>query len=261
MQKPYKELDQSSLVMYLFHPRLQHSDPPRGARDLHVPVAKEVSLVCRVYPSVEWAPWILYFHGNGEVASDYDMLAHHYTERRLNLLVADYRGYGASGGSPSFHHLAADAALVFDYVREQLDPDHVCPWFVMGRSLGSIPALELASSRADALSGLIVESGFLSAAALVEDLGIPFHGDLTPVEEYARNLSSSIQLPALVVHGDRDSLVSPERGRELHAALPGARGSGPLFISGADHNNIFFVDTARYMETLSDFVSGVSSPG
>ena len=47
------------------------------------------------------APVILYFHGNGELASDYDMLAPLYTAKGITLLVADYRGYGRSGGTPT----------------------------------------------------------------------------------------------------------------------------------------------------------------
>ena len=53
-------------------------------------------------PCGEERPTILFFYGNGETAADYDNIAPIYNQVGLNFFVADYRGYGQSGGSPSF---------------------------------------------------------------------------------------------------------------------------------------------------------------
>ena len=64
---------------------------------------------CRFYKgNAEW-PWILFFHGNGEVVSDYDEISPFYFKRKINLVVADYRGYGKSGGTPTITDMLSDA--------------------------------------------------------------------------------------------------------------------------------------------------------
>ncbi len=250
----YAGIDQSVLLRYLFYPRRQHGKARDGAFDLAVAVAENVTIVCRAYPSNANNPWILYFHGNGEVVSDYDGIAPLYRKRGLNLLVADYRGYGASGGSPTFSDMVADAGKIFEFARNQLDRENESgKWFVMGRSLGSISALELAASYSDKLSGIIVESGFISVDRLIKHLGMPSPGDLSLLENSYQQLAEGISLPALVIHGAWDRLVPPEQGNELFQTL-GSEKKKMVIIPGADHNDIMFVDSQQYMDAIVDFV-------
>ncbi len=250
----YAEIDQSVLLRHLFYPRRQHGKARDGAFDLAVDVAEDISIVCRAYPFGAENPWILYFHGNGEVVADYDSIAPLYKERGLNLLVADYRGYGASGGSPTFSDMVKDAGKIFESACKQLGKENESgKWFVMGRSLGSISALELAASYPDRLSGIIVESGFISVDRLIKHLGMPSPGDLSPLEKAYRQLAEGISLPALIIHGERDRLVPPEQGRELFQAL-GSEEKTHVIIPGADHNDIMFVDSQKYMNAIAGFV-------
>jgi len=250
----YAEIDRSVLLSYLFYPRRQHGKARDGAFDLAVDVAEDISIVCRAYPSGAKNPWILYFHGNGEVVSDYDGIAPLYKERGLNLLVADYRGYGASGGDPTFKDMVKDAGKIFESASNQLGKENESgKWFVMGRSLGSISALELAASYPDRLSGMIVESGFISVDRLIKHLGMPSPGNLSPLEIAYRQIAEGIKLPALVIHGEWDRLVPPEQGRELFQAL-GSEEKTHVIIPGADHNDIMFVDSRKYMDAIAGFV-------
>ena len=256
MTDHYRLIDNSLLLGYLFYPRRQHSKPPDGAFDLAVPVENEISIVCRAYPGQPENPWVLYFHGNGEIVSDYDGIAHLYNNRGINLLVADYRGYGASGGKPTFKDMVKDAVSIFDYIS---DPDQFqsgadqADWFIMGRSLGSISALELAAHFPDRLKGLIIESGFISVAGLIRHLGLPSPGDLSPLEEQYRELTGGIRLPALVIHGERDRLVPLIQGKDLYETL-GSEQKELVVIPLADHNDIMFVDSKKYMDAIANFV-------
>lgn len=252
----YAKIDSSSLLMYLFYPRRQHSRPPGAAFDLEVPVENGLSIVCRAFPFDQEKPWILYFHGNGEVVSDYDGIAPMYNERGLNLLVADYRGYGASGGRPTFTDMIRDAVTIFEHVCQKLPPEgKQYDWYVMGRSLGSISALELAAKFPGKLKGLIVESGFISVTGLIDHLGLPSPGDLSALEEASRLLAGSIELPALVIHGRQDRLVPLKQGEDLYQTL-GSEQKELLVIPGADHNDIMFVDPEQYMQAVEKFVLG-----
>ncbi len=254
MSERYELIDKSLLLSYLFYPRRQHSKPREGDFDLSVPVDSGIDIVCRAYPAAADGPWILYFHGNGEVVSDYDGIAPLYKNRQLNLLVADYRGYGASGGTPTFGDLVADARKIFMHLAANFPtepkPDQ---WFVMGRSLGSISALELAAAYPALIKGLIIESGFISVADLIRHLGLPSPGDLGDLEKYYCEMAAKINLSALVIHGERDRLVPLRLGRNLLEAL-GAKEKELVTIPLADHNDIMFTDSQKYMSAVEEFI-------
>lgn len=253
MDDRFALIDNSVLLNYLFYPRRQHGKPRGEAFDISVKVEEDVAIVCRAYPAGAINPWILYFHGNGEVVGDYDAIAPLYASRGLNLLVADYRGYGASGGRPSFAALVADAAVLFEQLAASFAVEgRGDKWLIMGRSLGSIAALEIAAAYPNQLQGLIIESGFISVAGLIRHLGLPAPGDLSFLEGYYRNLAAGIKLPTLIIHGGQDRLVPLAQGRDLYTAL-GSEQKELVIIANADHNDIMFVDSQKYMDAIEDF--------
>ena len=116
----YSQIDQSSLLGFLFYPRRDFTPCPQGAFDLFVPVGQGVSIACRFYGGGKSWPWILYFHGNGEVVSDYDEIAPFYHRKAINLVVADFRGYGSSSGYPNFTNLVQDAYPILETVKREI---------------------------------------------------------------------------------------------------------------------------------------------
>jgi uncharacterized protein len=252
----YSSLDQSSLIGYLFYPRRDFSPCPENAFDFLVPVAPEVSVSTRFYgKNKEW-PWILYFHGNGEVVGDYDEIAPLYQREGINLVVADYRGYGASGGSPAFSHLIADGGKILEAVANVLPERgfHSNLW-VMGRSMGSIAALDLAHRFPDKIKGLILESGFASVTRLIKHLGLPSQGiDLEAIEEERIDMIRNIRLPALIIHGEQDNLVPLQEGRDLLEYLGSAR-KKLVVIPRADHNSVMFYGMEIYFKSIREFLT------
>jgi hypothetical protein len=82
--------------------------------------------------------------------------------------------YGKSQGSPTVGTLLSDALTCFDLVYDQIrQKGRGGPFLIMGRSLGSAPAIEIASKRLEAIAGLIIESGFAYSLPLLELMGIP----------------------------------------------------------------------------------------
>src|SRR5512135_2088997 len=152
-------MDRPEVIYRLFFPRREDPEergPHNGATHF-VQVAEGISIGCRFYPAGKGSPNILYFHGNGEIASDYDYVAPLYQQHGINLFVADYRGYGSSGGSPSCSAMIRDARPLFQgFVTFLSAGDFEGGLFVMGRSLGSAPAIEVAYRYQQLLQGLIV---------------------------------------------------------------------------------------------------------
>ena len=251
----YSEIDQPSILRYIFYPREEFTFCPENSFDLSVPVEDHVSISCRFHTGHREWPWILYFHGNGEVVSDYDGIAPLYLQRKLNLVVADYRGYGASDGVPTLRNLVQDAHRIFEKVREELSKrDLRKDLWLMGRSLGSISALELASRHQDMVKGLIIESGFPSVVRIIPHLGIPARGmDLKGIDDACLEMIKKICIPALILHGEEDTLVPLKEARDLFNQL-GTNEKQLLTIPSANHNDIMFVGYPSYFEALQRFI-------
>jgi uncharacterized protein len=194
------------------------------------------------------------------VVSDYDTTAPFYAKNNLNLVVTDYRGYGASSGSPTLTNLVHDTPILFKAIREELSRKGLREdvW-LMGRSLGSISALELAYQYPNQIRGLIVESGFPSITQLILHLGLPAGAiDLFTVYEECIAMIRKVTTPILIIHGEYDILVPLREAEDLHKNI-GATDKELIIIPGADHNDIMFTGLAQYFGAIQRFVERTSS--
>jgi pimeloyl-ACP methyl ester carboxylesterase len=81
---------------------------------------------------------LLFFHGNGEIAADYDDLSSLYTSFGPSFWILDFRGYGRSSGSPSYLGMCADAERIFeDIPKVEKAGRQFRKVLVMGRSLAA----------------------------------------------------------------------------------------------------------------------------
>jgi len=252
----YSAIDKSSLIGFLFYPRRDFGPCPQNAFDIFVPVEAGISISTRFYQKEKGWPCILFFHGNGEVVSDYDEIAPLFHRQEINLVVADYRGYGASGGSPTFTHLIEDGPKILEMVRETLQKRGLNrSLWVMGRSLGSVAALDLARHFPDRIKGLIIESGFSSITRLIKHLGLPSRDmDLRAIEEERLALIRKITLPALIIHGQEDNLVPLQEGRDLYQFLASPR-KKLVVIPNADHNSVMFHGLEVYFKSIRELLA------
>jgi uncharacterized protein len=251
----YTEIDNSSALDYIFYPREASSPCPPFGFDLMVPVEEDVSVSCRFYQGNKDWPWILFFHGNGEVVSDYDEIAPFYFKRKINLVAADYRGYGKSGGSPTVTAMLADAHAIFRAVGDELKARELKSRFwVMGRSLGSLSALELAHRYQDSIPGIIVESGFLSITRILRHLDVPTGEiDLEKIDGECVNMARTVVLPALIIHGEYDNLVPIGEAEDLRDTIQ-SEDKQFLMIPAADHNDVMFVGLTEYFKAIGAFI-------
>lgn len=247
-------LDRPEISRFVFYPR---RDPlPTGDIEVYpVEVEEGISVVSRFYRSTEEVAAILYFHGNGETAGDYDLISSLYTSRGFNLFVADYRGYGLSTGEPSMRHILEDAGPLFQKLKEILqETGPLRPIFVMGRSLGSGPAIEVAFHYQDELKGLIVESGFSDAFRLLSYIGLPIK--VLPRQQGSfpnGEKMRSICLPTLFIHAAEDHLIPPSEAEELYS-LCAADDKRLVVIPRADHNTLMMVGRDRYFQAIQEFI-------
>ena len=130
---------------------------------------------------------------------------------------------------------------------------------LFGRSLGAAVAVEAARRRPSA-SALILASPFESIAAMSRGLfGFSALAALT-TEKYASiDKISSIGMPLLIIHGERDALIPIAQGRALFDRAQEPRRWEP--VADADHNDIFERGGERLFSALADFFEGAFGAG
>ncbi len=257
----YGKLDQPEVLKVLFHPRkASEVEPPAGAVDLDFSVDEDVRIGGRFYPADVGAPNILFFHGNGEIVSDYDTVGPKYNEYGMSFLAVDYRGYGRSTGVPSVSAMIHDAHSVFNQVKSFLkDENRNGPFILMGRSLGSVCAIELAATHQEDITALIIESGIATTMPLLQNMGIDTAGLGITEQDGFRNIHkiAKVTKPICVLHARHDQLISVANA-ELLQAESGARNKQFHVVPGADHNTIISVAGNLYFEAIKKFINKIS---
>jgi hypothetical protein len=231
--------------------------PTFRAPSYEIEVEEGVKIVCGFWASGKERPSILYFHGNGETVPTHDWVAPFYNQTGINLFVADYRGYGASSGKPTISNMIGDAHIIFKGFKEIIGKEgYKNSLFVMGRSLGSVPAIELAYNYQDEIRGLIIESGAASNfRRLWSYMGISGREvDLSEENPFLNKVKvRQVRKPTLIIHGEYDQIISVEEGKELYQNS-GAEDKRILIIPGAGHNDIMVADQGLYFGTIEEFV-------
>ena len=158
-------------------------------------------------------PVVVFTHGNGELIDHWLGPFQTLTADGVAVLLLEYPGYGRSGGAPSQQTITDSAVAAYDFLASEpgIDPARIVAY---GRSLGGGAACQLALRRE--LAGLILESTFTSVRDLAPRLGAPGALVRDPFDNLAA--MASIDVPTLVIHGERDNLIPVSNGEALAEA-------------------------------------------
>jgi uncharacterized protein len=188
---------------------------------------------------------LLYFGGNAEdVGASIGMFAERLPGH--SLYFVNYRGYGGSTGRPSEDALVADAIALYDHLRAK----HAAI-SVVGRSLGSGVAVQLASARDVERLALVTPFDSLVNVARAHFRWLPV--GLLMLDRFdSADGAPAIAADVLVVIAEVDEIIP--RGRS--DALVGAFRSPPrvVVLEGARHNDIDL--DPRYLDEVAGFLEG-----
>ncbi|ABA89485.2 hydrolase or acyltransferase, alpha/beta fold family [Syntrophotalea carbinolica DSM 2380] len=195
------------------------------------------------------------FHGNGETVREYrDDFSGQVADLKINLLLAEYRGYGMAEGRP----LLADMLKDFPAIVEAtgVSADRV---IFFGRALGSLYAVHAAALYPRA-AGLVVESGIADPLELIMERVRPKQMNISP--EALRNAVERVfdqrgnlagfSGRTVIMHTRNDELISVSHGESLYALAGGAKRL--VVFERGYHNNIREVNENAYWGHLREVV-------
>lgn len=175
---------------------------------------------------------LLFFHGNGGEALDREWLSDVDPDRSLQIVLAEYPGYGARKGVPTEKALFDAALQIYDEVARRWK----LPITVMAESLGTGVAAYLAVQRP--VTGLAFIAPFTSAVDVASRaykfLPVRF---LMQDKYETRKYLGQVKVPLRIVHGTLDDVVPVDLGKELLASYPGPEKKLEE-VPGYGHNNI-----------------------
>jgi len=188
---------------------------------------------------------LLYFGGNAEdVGASIGLFAGRLPGH--SLYFVNYRGYGGSSGRPSEDALVADAIALYDHLR----PTHP-EISVVGRSLGSGVAVQLASARDVRRLALVTPFDSLVNVARAHFRWLPV--GLLMLDRFdSTSGAATIAADVLVVIAEADEIIPRGRSDALVAAFR----SRPrvVVLEGARHNEIDL--DPRYLDEVAGFLDG-----
>lgn len=170
-------------------------------------------------PPKDGKPVVLFFHGNGEVLAWRVPRFRAITADGTGLVAVSFRGYGGSSGTPSEQGLLNDGLAAYEFAAAHYQASRIVPW---GYSLGSGVAVAVATSRP--VGKLILEAPYTSTVD-VAAAAFPW----APVRWLMRDRFhsdqriSKLDVPLLIMHGERDTVIPIQIGRKLFDLAPGRK--------------------------------------
>lgn len=240
-----------------FHPvPMDHrpQPPPAGASDVWFTTADGIRLHGWFFESrTTPAPaTIIFFHGNTGNISDVGWLGEQFHERGFDVLLFDYRGYGASEGDAENEtglYADGDAAVAFVVDKKDVPPDQIV---LYGQSLGTTVVADVASRRD--VGAVIIESGLSSASSVAIHAmpWLPRQLHFLGKNRFESALKlARVKAPVLISHGDPDPVLPTSEARLLFAAANEPKQL--LIFPGAGHN-VFSAVGEPYLDQILLFI-------
>lgn len=190
---------------------------------------------------------LILFHCNGidifSLKNTYDYFAHF----KMNLLIPEYPGYSLyKTSSPSSKKCLENSLIIYDFCLKNIKNISEKKIFIFGRSLGTGPAIYLASQRNPA--GIFLLSPYTTFAAV----GKSFHKEefYNKLTQHLRAIDyvDKVKCPICFCHGKKDKLIDYKEAIELFEKCEENNKREIFLIDEMGHNDVY-----DYLEEISEY--------
>jgi len=244
---------------FIYFPPRDYPITPRHARlafeDVRLTTEDGVRIAAWWIPAADpQAPVLMYFHGNGANLASFVDVARSCHREGLAFFALDYRGYGASGGTPTEMGLYRDATAGYAWLAARGSGGRVIAY---GQSLGSAVASWLAAHAP--VAGLILEASLPSTRQMARRhypwLVVP---EFLILDRFSTvDHLTAVTCPVLVIHGEQDEISPHSFGRLVFAAAREPKEFLP--VPGTGHNDLRW-DEPPIRETIMRFIDRCLPP-
>ena len=196
---------------------------------------------------------LIFCHGNAETAISEMFWFDELVKAGVTVICPDYRGYGLSDGILSENGCYEAAHVAYEFLEKEkgIPSEDI---FVLGYSLGSAIAVELASTHL--VGGLILQAPFLNGKELkrfwLEKRGIS-EEDFIEESFPTSSRLPKIHVPTLVIHGKADEIIPFSQGEAVFNLIA-ARKKKIVPVEKAGHCNFQVKLGREYISLLTDFM-------
>lgn len=204
---------------------------------------------------------IVFLTGTGVAVSDHVALFADLASQHFGVLGIDYRGNGASPGTPSEAAWRSDARAAFDFVHSAAPAAKIAAF---GESMGTFFAVALALDRP--VAGVLLNSPYASVLRLFQLHGtrlaphvpLPFRRLMTDTLDTAA-LIGRLKVPVMILHGTEDGVIPIAEARRLYAAA--RQPKEMIEVQGAAHADTWFGPARdRALAALAEWTSSAAGP-
>jgi fermentation-respiration switch protein FrsA (DUF1100 family) len=161
---------------------------------------------------------VVHFHGNAQNMSSHWQYVEWLPRRGFNVFVFDYRGYGASRGSPEPKGVFEDSGSALDYVRSRGDVVDPGRLLVFGQSLGGANAIAVVGSGNRAgVRAVAIEATFFSYSSIAGEKLTGAGSLMDDTYSPERFVGALAPLPFLLLHGTADPVIPYSHSEKLLA--------------------------------------------
>ena len=147
---------------------------------------------------------ILMFHGNAEDIFGARCMGETLVQKlHMNVIIVEYPGYSIYFSEPSADEIINNTTIVYDFIKNKLKIDDK-NIFIFGRSIGTSPAIYLASKRKP--NALITISAFTSIKAVADNL-VGFLKIFVKERMTSIDYIKKVTCPIIFIHGQKDPLI------------------------------------------------------
>ena len=175
-------------------------------------VESDTQLISWYYNKNKSYKTILFFHGNAGRLDNRVYKLNELAKLDINYLIVAYRGFSGNQGKPSEKVIYKDSDAAKKWLNENGVEDKNI--ILYGESLGTAVAVDLASK--NNFAGIILESPFTSMIKHAKKYYPYLPVKILLKDTYeSENKLNKINIPILILHGHKDTIVPFEMGKEM----------------------------------------------